>query len=463
MDRVDLALYAQESAIGAMLREEACVPVVFQTLRPEDFTDPTCRSVCAAIQKVFLAGKPLDPVTIVGALSGGEGYVPWMKRVMEETPAVANVGEYIAQVREASMLYRFRELCGRGLECFDPQEAAELARKMSLALSGTSRMPRMTGQERFTALYEKLKSGGKPQYLPWGIPTADRATYAELGDMILLGGYSSSGKTLLSLLMAMAQAKAGYKVGYYSLETDPYKLTARQAASMAQIPLERLKKQALQDSDWPRFAQACAAGAGECDFTIAQAAGFTVDDITTDALGHGYQIIYVDYVQQLRVSGMRADNPRIVVTEISQRLKRFAQSTHTAVVALAQLSRPEAVLVGSGQNKRKVIVPPSMHSFKESGQLEQDADVAFLIWPKDSNNNDSARMFKIGKNKEGARYTVELAFHGDTQTMTELEQLHSVAAELSAKGRAVKQRNRAQAHQIGFQELTSGEADNPFA
>ena len=437
--RLDLALFAQRSVIGSMLIDERCVPLVFQKLRPEDFTEPTCRIVCRAIHKVFLDGKPLDPVTFVGAIEGGDSYVPFMHEVMHETPTAANVGEYIDQVREASMMYRFRELCEKGMECADITEAAELSRQMLSASSVTERMPMMTAHERFADFWARMKNPEKPKYLPWGIPTADRVTYAELGDMILLGGYSSSGKTLLSILMAMAQARAGSKVGYYSLETSPAKMTDRQAASLAKIPLEKIKKLDFSEADWKRLAEAAACGTSVCPFDTIQASGFTVDDVTTHALCHGYQIIYVDYVQQLTVAGMRSDNPRIVVTEISQRLKRFAQSTKTAVVGLAQFSRPEEVVVGKGNDKKKITMPPSMHSFKESGQLEQDADVAFLIWPSDANNNWSSRKFKIGKNKEGQRYTVELAFYGETQTMVELTS------------------------EQDFQEVISGVNDNPFA
>ena len=439
MDRPDLAILAQQSVIGSMLIDERCVPMVFQKLRPEDFTEPTCRTICRAIHEVFLEGKVPDPVAVVGAIKGGDSYVPWMRQAMEATPTAANVGEYIGQVREASMMYRFRNLCMKGIECLDTTEAAELSRKMSLVLSSSDRMPRMTGPELSANFWERMNSKDKPKYLPWGIPTADRATYAELGDMILLGGYSSSGKTLLSVLMAMAQAKAGYKVGYYSLETRPEKMADRIFASVAKVPLDKIKTRDFSEDEWKRFADAMCRVATEFPFDIIQASGFTVDDVITDAIGHGYQVVYVDYVQLLTVAGIRADNPRIVVTEVSQRLKRFAQSTKTAVVGLAQFSRPEEVVVGKGDNKKKVIVPPDMHSFKESGQLEQDADVAFLVWPSDAKDNWSSRLFKIGKNKEGERHTVELAFYGKTQTMVEL---------------ASKQK---------FEEAPKGVGDNPFA
>ena len=460
MDKLDAVLTggrdAQLSVIGSMLIDDACVPLVLSRLRPEDFVDGTCRATFTAIRKLAQEGRPVEPVTVVDAMQGGEKYVHWLRDAMELTTTAANVEEYITITREKAMLYRFRELCGQGQECLDMETAAELSRKISTALSATERMPMMTGPERSDDFIDRMKNPEKAKYLPWGIPTADRSVYAELGDMILLGGYASSGKTLLSILMAQTQAKAGYKVGYYSLETSPEKITDRQMAALAGVPLKQIKRKDFTEEQWYQLAEASNCAASVCPFDVVQAAGSTVDDIIYHAIGHGYQVIYVDYVQLLRVPGVRDSDGYARVTAASQALKTFAQNTKTAVVALAQLSRP--------QKDGGKPAPPTMHSFKESGQLEQDADVAFLIYPSDGNDNNSDRVFKIGKNKEGPRAAVRLSFRGDTQTMVELEEQPdtSVAAELSAKGRAVKQKNRAQAQQAEFQELTDGNEENPF-
>ena len=181
-------------------------------------------------------------------------------------------------------------------------------------------------------------------------------------------------------------------------------------------------------------------------------------------MGRGYQVIYVDYVQLVRASGVRDSDRYAVVTAVSQGLKIFAQSTGTAVVALAQLSRPDTVTRKNGETAEKLFVPPTMHSFRESGQLEQDADAAFLIWPKIAKDNGSNRIFSIEKNKEGARPKTELVFRGDLQAMVELEPEpdNSIAAELAAQGRAIKQMNRARTQQAQFQELEDGGEELPF-
>ena len=457
MANYDSATYAQNSVIGSMLIDDRCVPLVLSKLREDDFIDPICRNFFRAIRELALENKPVDPVVVMGKLGARDGYVQWAREVMELTPTAANVASYIPEVRRAARRRTILELADR-LPGAGDDELETLVRKMSAALSATERMPRMTASERAGDFFERMKGKDKPRYLPWGIPTADRAVFAQLGDMILLGGYASSGKTLLSIAMAMAQAKAGYRVGYYSLETSPQKMMDRQIAALAQVPLGKIKQREFFDAEWSKLAGAVNYAATTCPFDVIQAAGSAVDDIAADAIGHGYQVIYVDYVQLVQAPGVRATDRYAVVTAVSQGLKTFAQSTHTAVVALAQLSRPDK------EGKGGKYVPPSMHSFRESGQLEQDADAAFLLYPSDPNDNASNRIFKVGKNKEGPRPRVELAFRGDIQTMVEVEpeEDHSVARELSERGKAVKQANRARSMQAQFREVRGGDGDNPF-
>lgn len=463
MADLDRAYQAQISVIGSMLIDERCVPLVLSKLTPDDFVDGTCKATFTAIRKLALEGRPVDPVTVVDAMQGGDRYVSWAQEAMELTPTAANVEEYIPMVRRAARRRRILELSEK-LPLADDEALEALVRKMYASLSTADRMPRMTGPDLAKDFMERMGSEDKPKYLSWGVPTADRATYAELGDMILLGGYASSGKTLLSLHMAMAQAKVGYKVGYYSLETKPEKMADRMFASLAKVPLGKIKSRQFSGDEWGRFAESANLVATVCPFDVIRAAGSTVDDITADAVGHGYQVVYVDYVQLVKAAGVRDSDRYAVVSAVSQGFKTFSQSTNTAVVALAQLSRPDKAGDRRTETREKRLAPPTMHSFRDSGQLEQDADVAFLIYPSDPNDNNSSRVFKIAKNKEGPRPKVELAFRGDIQTMVELEpkEDHSVAAQLNAQGRAIRQANRARAQQQTFQEVIKGPTDNPF-
>ena len=451
MDKLDAVLTggreAQLSVIGSMLIDDRCVPLVLSKLRTEDVVDGTCRATFTAIRKLTQEDRPVDPVTVVDTMRGGDKYTGWIREVMELTPTAANVETYIAIVRRSATLYRLRELADKLTECTDLGDAEPLVRKMASALSATDRMPRMTGPQLAANFMERMRSDEKPEYLPWGLPTADRSVYAELGDMILLGGYASSGKTLLSILMAMTQAKRAYKVGYYSLETRPEKMADRMFATLAKVPMNRIKTRVFSGKDWAKFAQAANYVATVCPFDIIRAAGSTVDDIISDAIGHGYQIIYVDYVQLLRVPGVRDTDGFSRITAASQALKTFSQNHNTAVVALAQLTRPP----GTESKRKNEDEPemPTMHSLKGSGQLEQDADAVFLVFPFDRKNNRSARVFRIAKNKDGDRPDpVLLEFDGSTQTMVE------------TGSEGISMDDWEEMDQV---EIAAGGEDNPFA
>ena len=451
----DNSLDAQQSVIGSMLLDDRCVPLVLSRMRAEDFVDGTCRATFRAVQKLALSGRPVDPVTVVDEMSGKEGYVQWVQSVMELTPTAANVETYIDITRRGAQLYQLRSLADQVLATFDLDSAAALVRKMSGLLSASSRMPRMTGAELATDFLERMKGPKKPEYIPWGIPSADRMAYAELGDLILLGGYASAGKTLLSILMALGQAKR-YRVGYYTLETKPEKMADRIFAHLSGVPMDKIKTRDFGEGDWARIAQAASDYATRCPFDIIRAAGSNVDDIAADAVARGYQIVYVDYLQLIEAPGIRPGDRYATVTAVSRGLKLFAQSTGTAVVALAQLSRPDKV----GRDKRPV--PPSMASFRESGQIEQDADLAFLLWSSEQENNQARRVLKLAKNKEGRKFRVELDFDGATQTMTEvIPGTLPVAAKCADVGRAAKRKNRAMRDQQTFDELPI-DTDNPF-
>ena len=410
--------FAQRSVIGSMLLEDRCAPLVLSKLTDDDFYDATCRNFFRAIRELVMEGRPIDPVPVMSKLKSGDDYTQWYADTMSMTPTAANVETYIPEVLNGAVMRRFRGLCNQGIQCIDPEDAERLTRKMASVFSATDRMPRMTGPQLSGDFLGRMHSDKKPEYLPWGIPTADRAVYAELGDMILLGGYASSGKTLLSILMAMTQAKRAYKVGYYSLETRPEKLADRMFASLTKVPLDRIKNRNFSGKDWEKFAQAANYVATVCPFDIIRAAGSTVDDIISDAIGHGYQIIYVDYVQLLRVPGVRDTDGVARITAASQALKTFSLNHNTTVVALAQLTRPPGT--ESKQKNGEEPEMPTMHSLKGSGQLEQDADAVFLVFPFDRKDNKSARVFRIAKNKDGDRPDpVLLEFDGSTQTMVE--------------------------------------------
>lgn len=231
----------------------------------------------------------------------------------------------------------------------------------------------------------------------------DESLYAQLGDFVVVGGYPSAGKTMLSIQFALSMAKE-YSIGYFSLETSTQKLIDRLISHLAQIPLSHIKDRALNESEWERVAKATSE-LTRMKIHFIDAGGMTVRDIQAQTLAGRYQVIVVDYLQLIHDSGHGRYEQ---VTNISIGLHTLARKHNIAVIALAQLSRAE--------KQQGVFIPPSLSSFRESGQIEQDADIAFLLWPSDPNNNRSSRILKVGKNKEGERLKLELGFDGNMQT-----------------------------------------------
>lgn len=461
-ERTDLiradGLFAQKAVIGSMLIDDRCVGAVMAKLTPEDFTDGPCRNTFKAIRAQFLSGKPIDLVLIQEQVGGGESWVQWAAELMQETPTAANVEYYADVVRQRATFLKLREAAGTLLEAYTLEDQIQVVREMSGIISNTERMPHMTAAELAQDFIRRMTSKEKPEYLPWGIPSADRAVYAERGDLCLLGGYPSAGKTLLSIQMALTQAKR-YKVVYYTLETRPEKMADRIFAHMAKLSLTAIKTRELTQAQLSRAAETANLFVTETPIEFVRAAGATVDDIAADAISKGAEVIYIDYLQLVESPGRDRYSQ---VSAVSRGLKLFAQAHNIAVVALAQLHRPDKVGKGTEQKQ----VPPSMQSFKESGQIEQDADIAFLIWADDSNDNNSRRVLKLGKNKEGTKFRVMLDFDGPTQTMAEVEepQNTSVARQYAAVGRAVKAANRARAaEQMKLQEDHSLDDGCPFS
>ena len=435
-------LKTQYAVLGTMILRPEHVGLAAEQLRPEDF-DGSCRPLYEAILRLHLAGSPIDPVTVEDA--AGEAYSPLIREVLAYS--TGEFAYYCGMLRTQQQIRRIQG-CGYDLVTADTLEGlAEVADRINGLLVSRRDAQVLSAHDAAAAFLSRVGTEEKPDYLSTGIRALDEKLYVDPGDFLVLGGYPSAGKTLLSLQLALHMATRR-RVGYFSLETNPRKLTDRIMAHLSQIPLWKIKRRALDEADWTRLAEASQALAAlSLDFVAA--GGFSVRDIRAMSMSRRYQVVYVDYLQQVAAAGK---NRYEQVTNISRDLHTMSQSTGITVVALAQLSRPEKT---GGQ-----LIPPSMSSFRESGQIEQDADVALLLWAEDPKDNRSGRSLKIGKNKEGDRDTIHLSFDGATQTMRPVPP--NVHRQLADAGRKAKTR-AAQPEQMTFTEIDEGIGENrPF-
>lgn len=444
---------------ASLLAEPGWIGEAVTLVDAGDFTDEGgCQEIFAAIRSLFLDGKPVTPMAVV--LAAGD-WTKDMVTALRSHPLAAVTREELAGLCESlqsrARTRKVSALANRLATTAEPELAAHLVDEINGAMARRRETRAVSMGEAAADFVSSLDAS--PRYLTWGLRLLDEHLFVEPGDFVVLGGYASSGKTLLALQMALGLAER-YKVGFFSLETSTAKLFARIAAHRAKVSLRQIKKRSLIAYECDALATAMAE-LDKLDLTLIQAGGMTVSDIQALTLQHRLEVIFVDYLQL--VGGPGRDRYE-QVTAVSIGLHTLAQRHGVAVVALAQLSRPEKIKTKDGKP-----IPPSMSSFRESGQIEQDADVALILYPQDPHNYRSNRLLKIAKNKEGEKIPpLELAFDGATQTMTLIEPDKKAVEKMMAEGKKLKQKKQqeppaadAEPEEVQF-TFTEGEEDLPF-
>ena len=459
-------LRIQATILGTLLKNPGQMGEVAAELSPDHFDKAFTRPIYEAMCRLHFAGAPIEEATLVHEL--GDDNAEAVAEVARHS--TAELKYYCQMLREQGRLEDLQAEALNIVYAQDVQQAGDSLDRLNGLMADKRSAKIVSAADAASNFFDRIGSDEKPEYLPWGLSALDNMLYAERGDFIVVGGYPSAGKTLLSLQFALAMAHKS-RVGYFSLETSTGKLTERILSHMSRVPLAKIKTRDLGEADWLSLTRA-GESLHKLPLELIDAGGMTVRDIRAISLNRRYQVIFVDYLQLINAKG----NSRYEqVTAISQELHTLARANNIAVIALAQLSRPEKVKTKNKDNpEQSNPVPPSMSSFRESGQIEQDADVALLLYPSDLNNNKSTRILKIGKNKEGGRDKFELDFDGAIQTMTltKNEKYRAIMAYTKA-GTITAQRN---AHrnsladapeeledQMTFTDLPDGEGgDLPF-
>ena len=408
-------LDAQAGVLGSMLIDPDTVPAVLSQVRAEDFVNKDYRLIYQAIQARFRAGQPIDAILVRETLGGGvDG--PWtgiLRGLMDDTPTAANVDAYIGQLRESATVARFRELCAQGTEAETMDEVQGLVDQMraqQVSRPGVQAMDMAEGFERFL---DRHDGEHKPQYLSWGVPVLDERIFAEPGDMVVLGGYPSDGKTALALQFAFGIGKK-HRVGFFSYESTRDKLFDRTVSRAAMVSYTKIKRNQLTEEDYRDLLE-LRPQLTEPKLTLIDAAGMTVLDIQAYSQAHRYDVVFVDYLQKISAPRGARQSDFERVSAISSQLQQFGRITGTTVVALSQLSRPDR------DAKTRKIRPPALSDLRSSGQIEQDADVVMFLYREDYDDKRSNRILRIAKNKEGeAMDWVNFRFDGDLQTFSRI-------------------------------------------
>ena len=412
--QVPYSVEAEQAVLGSMLVDPRTVSDVMEILKMEDFYMEANRLAYEAIQKMFLDGRSIDPVTVLEEITrmGYREKVPrdYILQLVEITPHAANVMDYARIVRSKSML---RELQQVGADIIDLTRAeeeeadtvADLAEQKVYAVRQGREVQGFTPlnvaiSEVYANLDELATSAGKLPGLPTGFAMLDQYIGGlNKSDLILLGARPGMGKTAIALNMAMSAAKkSGKTVVIFQLEMSRTQLATRLLSAEGFIDSKKLRLGNLTDEDWQNMANATES-LNRLNILIDENSGITVPEMKAKCrrLGDQLGLIVIDYLQ-LRHTPKHTDNRVQEVAEISRSLKIMAKELNVPVLCCCQLSRgPEG-----RQDKR-----PMLSDLRESGSIEQDADIVLFIYRDDYYNNE-------GENKNAAELIVAKNRHGET-------------------------------------------------
>ena len=400
----------QASVLGDLLISPELMGEAVLALREDDFNIPVCRMCWTAMVRMFREGQTVDIVLLCQSLSGVEGVQKFLAECMEITPTAANFQAHVKTLKEQAMLARLRDLGSQLAGCDDLGQALDLVAKGNDISIHRQARERRSMEQMLQSFAARHSANVTPEFLPWPIKPLNQGVKVTGGKFVVIGGYPSDGKTAFAIQSAMVQAGARQKTAFYSFETDANTVEDRALACMAGISMESIQSNTLSDSDWTAWAKSGEAYA--TPFDVIAASGMTVDDIRADALAHRYSVIYIDYLQLITPGRRNSIFSRFdEVSEISRSLQQLAKTTGITVVALSQMTRPAA-------DKKGNVPPPTMHNLRESGQIEQDADVIMLIYRLDHKDIRAPRYLDVAKNKEGRTGHWCVNFDGQYQRFT---------------------------------------------
>ena len=417
------SLQAEQAVLGSMLIDPDCIKDVMDKLRPEDFYLRANRDIFETIYHMFVYSRPIDGVTVAGEMEKTGVYNDntrdYLLQLMDVTPTSANVMEYVQIVLDKSLMRQVASAAGSisamvldgAGDAGDMLEAAE--QKVYAIRRGRSAQNMvpvsMVLEDVMAHLAELTASGGKT--LP-GLSTGLSAVDAKINglnksDLLLLAARPGMGKTSMALNVALSAAReSGKTVAIFSLEMSREQLVTRLIASEGLVENTRLVTGNLRESDWQRIAEA-ASSLSRMDIRIDDNPLLTVADMNAKCRRlENLGLVVIDYLQLMTSAGGKGysgENRQQAVSDISRMLKIMAKELQVPVLCLSQLSRA---------NEKRDDKRPMLSDLRESGAIEQDADIVLFLYRDDYYNSDSEKRNVaeciVAKNRHGETGKVEL-------------------------------------------------------
>ncbi len=427
---------AEQSVIGGLMLEPTSMDQVGGVVGEDDFYIPAHRKIFSAISELYKKNQPYDIVMVSNFLSDkGEfdsiGGAEVLRDIYENTISTANIGSYAEIVKEKSQLRKLIRTCNKALEdAYEPKEESvsefvnrfesdvyKLAEeKKDLGLRPVSEVLKST----MTKIDELFKQKSDITGVPTGFVDLDKMTAGlQPGELIILAARPSMGKTAFSLNIATnASLRAKKSVAFFSLEMSKEQLMMRVLASESKIDMGQLRVGKISDTSWSNLITT-ASKVSEANLYIDDTSGISPFEILAKCRRLKKQgkldMIMVDYLQLMDLK-QKVESRERAVSEISKTLKKIAMELQVSVVALAQLNRA----VESRTDRR-----PMVSDLRESGSIEQDADVIMMIYRDDYYDKENPEVkglaeIIVGKQRNGPVGTVKLAWLANHGTFANL-------------------------------------------
>ncbi len=425
LENLPFSMDAEQSVLGAVLLDPDCLNAVLEYVGPDSFYRKQHQQIFSIMLGMFTAAQPIDVITVLERVkaegvfaSDGDARV-YLTQLAQVVPSTANVTSYAKVVQEK---YYLRSMIGLAKEVIEDSTKSEMDARGIMELAEQKLYQMRQGRDAsglvrvdkaIFELYDKLQrlSGEeKNQFagIPSGFSALDHLTTGlNRSDLILLAARPAMGKTSFAMNLAANVAKQGFAVAVFSLEMSREQLVSRLLSSDALIQSSLLRTGNLSVDDWTKLAVS-AQSIAKMPLYIDDTAGITIPEIKAKLrrlpnLG----LVIIDYLQ-LMSSGRRIDNRVQEVSEITRGLKIMAKELDVPIITLSQLSR--------GPDKRTGDHRPILSDLRESGSIEQDADLVLFLYRDEYYNPDSedkgVAECIVAKNRHGATDTVKLAWDG---------------------------------------------------
>ena len=427
---------AEQAVLGSILIDERCIPQVVEHLRPADFYLRQNREIFETVCSMFNYSETIDPVTVLDKMKQTGVYdeatsYDYIRQLMVVTPTAANVEQYIGIVKDKALLRQVAETAGTITALVQEgtataQEALDAAEQRIFAIrQGRGGQGLEHISTILLGVYDRLNelaaSDSAVPGLSTGITDLDNAIAGlNKSDLILLAARPGMGKSSMALNMLLHAGKfSGKSVVYFSLEMSREQLAMRLISNESFVDLKKLITGKLNEDDWGKIAAASAA-LNQTNILIDDNPMLSVADMNAkcrrvDNLG----LVVIDYLQLMTSAGgpgRGGDNRQQVVSDMSRALKIMAKELDVPVLCLSQLSRA---------NESRADKRPMLSDLRDSGAIEQDADIVMFLYRDDYYNDDSETHNLaeciIAKNRHGETGTVELQWLPEYTTFTSVE------------------------------------------